>query len=92
MPLCLDRLVRPGIVTLSRMVELLSTGPARTLGIPGGTLEVGSAADLTLLDLNGTTTVEPETLQSKSRNTPFGGFELHGRVAGTILGGRPIEL
>ncbi|MDX1630562.1 MAG: dihydroorotase [Thermoanaerobaculia bacterium] len=91
-PLCLDRLVRPGIITLSRMVELLSTGPARALGIPGGTLEVGSVADLSLLNLDETTTVRPEAFQSKSRNTPFGGLELTGRVVGTFLGGRSVEL
>lgn len=91
-PLCLDRLVRPGVVTLSRMVELLSTGPARVLGIPGGTLEVGSVADLTLLDLDETTTVRPEAFQSKSRNSPFGGLELAGRVVGTLLAGRPVVL
>ena len=89
--LCLDRLVKPGIIDLARMVELLSTGPARCLGIPGGTLQVGAAADITLLRLDGELLVNRNRFYSKSRNTPFDGWTLRGVAAGTFLGGRWIE-
>ena len=90
--LCLDRLVRPGLIALARLVELLSTGPARALGLPGGSLKPGSPADLTLLDLERRVKVDPAAFRSKSRNTPFHGWELTGAPAGTILGGRRVAL
>jgi dihydroorotase len=90
--LCLDRLVRPGVVTLSRLVELLSTGPARVLGIPGGTLSPGSVADLSVFHLERRTTVDPVRFQSKGRNTPFAGWKLRGRPLATFLAGRRVEL
>ncbi|MGH9464437.1 MAG: dihydroorotase, partial [Thermoanaerobaculia bacterium] len=74
--LCLDRLVGAGHLTLSRLVELFSTQPARILGAPGGTLEPGSVADLTLLDLEARATVRAAEFRSKARNTPFEGWEL----------------
>ena len=90
--LCLDRLVRPGIVTLPRLVELLSTGPARVLSLPGGTLKEGSPADVTLFDLEKKVTVDPGAFRSRSRNTPFGGWKLRGAPVATIVGGRRIEV
>jgi dihydroorotase len=89
-PLCLDRLVRPGLISLSRLVELLSTAPARLFGLPGGTLQRGAVADLTLLDLEAETTVRAERFFSKGRNTPFGGWTLRGAAVGTMLGGKRI--
>ncbi len=90
--LCLDRLVRPEIVSLARLVELLSTGPARAYNLPGGTLAPGSPADVTLIDLGRPLRVDAAAFRSKSRNTPFGGWELTGAPAGTILGGRRVVL
>jgi dihydroorotase len=90
--LCLDHLVRPGIIDLARLVDLLSTGPARVLGLPGGTLRPGSPADLTLFSLDRRMTVRASDFRSKSRNTPFEGWKLRGRPLRTILGGRPVEL
>lgn len=89
-PLCLDRLVRPGILSLSRLIHLLSTGPARVLGVAGGTLEPGGVADVTLLDLDKVVTVDPRDFRSKGRNTPFTGWQLTGAAVATILGGRRI--
>ncbi len=91
-PLCLDRLVRPGIVSLSRLVELLSCGPARAMGLPSGTLRVGAPADLTLLSLEKRYAVEPQGFRSKGRSTPFAGWQLQGRAVGTFLEGRRVEL
>jgi dihydroorotase len=80
------------VVSLARLVELLATGPARVLGVPGGTLAPGSVADVTLLDLERALSVEPRAFQSKSRNTPFAGWELKGAPAGTLLAGRRIAV
>jgi dihydroorotase len=88
LPICLDRLVHPGIITLARLVELLSVNPARILGIAGGTLVEGGPADLTILAPDTTVTVHAATLASKSKNTPFDGWTLRGAVAGTMVGGR----
>lgn len=90
--LCLDRLVHGGVIGLPRLVELLCTGPARVLGVPGGTLAEGSPADVTLLDLDAEVTVDRTRMRSKSRNTPFHGWKLRGKPVGTILGGRKVEL
>jgi dihydroorotase len=89
-PLALDRLVGAGHVTLSLLVALLSTNPARAFGLPGGTLAVGSPADVTLLDLKQRTRVDPERFRSKGRNTPFGGLSLRGSVVHTIVAGRVV--
>jgi dihydroorotase len=88
--LCLDRLVRPGIVSLNRLVELLSLGPARILKVEGGTLAPGVRADVTLLDLERPVRVEPQSFLSKSRNTPFTGWELRGRAVRTLVEGRTV--
>ncbi len=90
--LVLDRLVGPGLISLSRAVELLSCAPARVLGLPTGTLKVGAPGDVTLLDLEQTITVDPSRFRSKGRNTPFGGWTLRGAPAGTVIGGLPIRL
>jgi dihydroorotase len=86
--LCLDRLVRGGIVGLSRLVALFSTNPARVLGLPGGSLAVGMPGDVTILDLERERTVDPARFQTKGRNTPYGGWTLRGWPVATIVGGR----
>jgi dihydroorotase len=90
--LCLDRLVRPGLIDLVRLVDLLSCGPARVMRLPGGTLEPGSPADITVLDLDREWKVDPLRFQSKSRNTPFGGWSGTGAPVMTIVGGKRFEL
>lgn len=88
-PLLLDRLVRPGIVSLPRLVELLSTAPARLLGLAAkGRIAPGADADLTLLDLGLETVVDRGRFESKGRNTPFQGWRLRGGPVMTIVGGR----
>lgn len=97
-PLTLDRLVRPGHLTLAEAVAKLSLHPARVLigeGRAGidpltGTLQPGAPADVTLLATDRRVTVERERLQSKSRNTPFAGWELVGAPVGTIVGGNLV--
>lgn len=88
--LCLDRLVHAGVVTLTRLVELLSVNPARILGVPGGSLSEGAPADLTILAPDLRVTVAAARMRSKSKNTPFDGWTLRGGVAATIVGGRVV--
>jgi dihydroorotase len=88
--LCLDRLFGAGLLDLSRVVALLSTNPARVLGLPGGTLAPGSPADVTVLDLSRRVKVRPERFMSKGRNTPFADWSLKGAPALTVVGGRVV--
>lgn len=79
-----------GRLGLGEVVSLMSTSPARILGIPAGTLRVGASADVVLLDPDETWTVDPQKLHGKSRNTPFKGMELKGRVRATYLKGKKV--
>lgn len=89
--LCLDRLVGHDIISLPRLVELLASGPARVLGLPGGSLAPGRVADITLIDLACPVTVDPEAFCSLGRSTPFAGWHLRGAAAGTLLAGEPVR-
>jgi dihydroorotase len=88
--LCLDRLVGPGLLSLPQLVARLSPGPARALGLPGGTLAPGSPADVTILDLDRRRKVDPARFESKGRNTPFAGWTLKGAAVMTIVAGRVV--
>lgn len=83
-------LVRPGILTLSRLIEAMSTTPARILGIGAGSLKPGSPADVVLFKPDEPWAVEPSMLHSKSKNTAFKGMTLFGRVHTTIAGGHVV--
>jgi dihydroorotase len=89
-PLSLDRLVHAGLIRLPRLVELLSVNPARILRVPGGSLSAGAAADITVIAPDMRVRVEAARMRSRSRNTPFDGWELRGAVAATFVGGRPV--
>jgi len=89
-PLSLDRLVHAGRIRLSRLVELLSVNPARILNVPGGTLSEGAPADITIIAPDLKVKIEAGKLRSRSKNTPFDGWELRGGVAATLVGGRPL--
>jgi dihydroorotase len=89
-PLALDRLVHRGIISIGRFVELLSVNPARIVHRPGGTLAAGSVADITILAPDASVTVRASALRSKSKNTPFDGWQLRGATAATIVGGRTV--
>ena len=88
--LCFDRLVHAGIVSVSRLVELLSVNPARILGVPGGSLAEGAPADITILAPDIEVTIAAQSMRSLSRNTPCDGWTLRGGVAATIVGGRAV--
>ena len=88
--LCFDRLVHAGVVSLPRLVELLSVNPARILGVPGGSLAEGAPADMSILAPDMPVTIDAAAMKSKSKNTPFDGWTLRGGVAATIVGGRAV--
>jgi dihydroorotase len=83
-------LVHGGTLTPKRAVELLTDGPARAFGLPGGHLGAGAPADVTLVDPEAEWTVQAERFFSRSRNTPFQGRKLKGRVTQTWVGGRLV--
>lgn len=83
-------LVKTGLLTFEELVRKMSVDPAKILGIDAGTLRKGAPADIALIDLNEEWTVDPEKLHGKSKNTPFKGMTLTGRVKKTILGGRVV--
>jgi dihydroorotase len=89
-PLTFDQLVHAGHIPLRRMIELLSVNPARVLNLPGGSLSEGAAADITVLAPDLQVRVEATKLRSRSKNTPFDGWNLRGGVAATIVGGRVV--
>jgi dihydroorotase len=89
-PIVFDRLVHAGRISVKRMIELLSVNPARVINVAGGTLAVGAPADITVLAPDLKVTVRAQQLKSKSKNTPFDGWELRGGVAATIVGGRLV--
>jgi dihydroorotase len=80
-------LVRGGVLTLNQLIAKLSTNPARILGVQGGGLEMGAPADVTVLDQGRPWTVDVEKFKSKSRNSPFHGWQLTGRAVMTMVGG-----
>jgi dihydroorotase len=85
------KLVHEGVISLMQAVALMSTHPARILGVPGGTLTVGAPADVTLIDLSKEWTVDVRDFASKSRNCPFDGWSLKGKAVMTIVGGEVVS-
>jgi dihydroorotase len=88
--LSLDRLVHRGAISMARLVELMARNPARILDIPGGSLSEGAPADITILAPDLRVTVSVAAMRSKSKNTPFDGWQLRGGVAATVVGGRVV--
>jgi dihydroorotase len=89
--LALDRLVNGGRVGLERIVELFSVNPARIFRLEGrGTLKAGAWGDVTVLDPELRWTFDASRSKSKSRNTPFDNWTLHGAAVATIVAGRVV--
>jgi dihydroorotase len=88
--LCL-RLVDDKVLTLPQLIARFTVGAARIFDLAAGTLARGAAADVTVLDVDAAYTVDRERSFSKSRNTPFGGWQLRGKAAYTIVGGRIVH-
>lgn len=86
--LVVTRLVAPGKIGWPRMIEAMSTLPARILGVDRGTLRPGVVADITVIDPKLSWTVDVQSFRSKSVNSPFDGWALQGRAVATIVAGR----
>jgi dihydroorotase len=80
-------LVRAGRLSLPALVEKFTTGPARVLRLNKGTLSVGADADVTIFDPDRPWVYDVNQSASRSRNTPFHGWQLRGQVVRTIVGG-----
>jgi dihydroorotase len=89
-PIAWDKLVHGGIVSVSRLVELMSVNPSRILRINRGTLKVGAVADITVIDPQLEVTIDVSAFKSKSRNCPFDGWKLRGGPVMTIVAGRIV--
>ncbi|AAR34648.1 dihydroorotase [Geobacter sulfurreducens] len=90
LPLSL-KLVEEGVLTLPALVEKMACNPAAILGIDRGTLRQGAVADITVIDPAAVWTVEAGALASKSKNSPFLGWEMKGAAAYTIVGGTVVH-
>jgi dihydroorotase len=90
LPIILD-FVRMGTLDEKRAIAALTSSPARAFGLPGGSLAVGAAADLVVIDPERPVKIDATGLHSKSKNTPFMGHELAGRAVLTIVEGRVVH-
>jgi dihydroorotase len=85
------KLVDDKVLTLPALIRRLTVGAAHVFGLGAGTLGKGAAADVTVFDVEGAYKVDPDRFASKSRNSPFRGWELRGRVTHTIVGGNVVH-
>lgn len=85
--LAMDRLVGAGVLTLPEMIAKFTTGPCEVLGLPHGTLREGAPGDATILDPGREVVVDPESFESRGRNTPFVGWRLTGCPVATVVAG-----
>jgi dihydroorotase len=88
--LTVTELVEPGIVSLSRMVELMSVNPRKILGLPAISIKEGEMANLTIFDTDTEWTVDVNAFSSRSKNSPFNGCKLRGRAVGIVNNGRTL--
>ena len=84
------RLYHAGALTLPQLFRAMALNPARRLGLPQGRLAVGAPADLVLFDPDAPFVLDRFTLNSKSKNTPFDGQRMEGRVLATFVGGTQV--
>jgi dihydroorotase len=83
-------LVRDGVISLERLMAMLSTNPARIIGVDGGSLAAGCAADIMIFDPAAPWQINGERFAASAGNTPFDGLPTQGRVIATIKGGRRL--
>jgi len=87
LPVMITKFIRPGILDWQAIAEKMSLNPAKILGIPKGTLQIGADADVTVVDPDAQWTVSPDDFHSKSKNSPYIGWELLGRASAVFVGG-----
>ena len=89
-PVLYTKLVKPGVISLEKLIDMMSVRPREIFGLKGGSIAAGEAADLALLDLNQKWTVQPEKFLSMGRATPFEGWEVYGKNVLTICKGEVV--
>lgn len=88
LPLVVETLVDSGRFTWSQLIEKMALNPAKILGIPKGTLEIGRDADVTIVDPNLVWTFDVDEIRSKSKNSPYLGRRMKGRATAVIVAGK----
>jgi dihydroorotase len=86
-PITVLGLIEPGHLSWPEVIRKLTVEPARLIGIPKGTLRSGADADVTIIDPSTPWTIDPSKFHSKSRNTPYGGWQVRGRAHTVIVAG-----
>lgn len=84
----LTKVVEEKDIPINTVIEKMTIGPAKVLGLELGTLKIGVPADITVIDINKEWTVDKDKFFSKGRNTPFHGFKLKGKAVMTIVDGK----
>ena len=87
--LCYTHLVRKGIITIEKLVELMSENPRRIFRL-GGTMNVGERADIAVFDIDTPYTINPDNFLSMGKATPFTGEEVYGRCVLTLFAGKKV--
>jgi dihydroorotase len=87
LPITVRGLIEPGHLSWPEAIRKLTINPAQLLGIDKGTLRAGADADVTIIDPEARWTIDPALFHSRSRNTPYGGWEVRGRAHTVIVGG-----
>src|SRR5262249_9449365 len=87
LPICVQALIEPGLLTWPELIRKLTVAPARVLAVDRGTLGPGAVADVTVIDPTTEWTIDPGRFRSKSRNCPFAGWKVRGRAHLVLVGG-----
>jgi dihydroorotase len=85
--LYIKALVEPGIIDWPQLIQMMTAGPAKIIGIDKGTLAVGKQGDVTIFDPAAEYTVDTSSFRSKSKNCPYNGWKIKGKIEYTIVGG-----
>lgn len=89
-PILYTELVKKNVISLEKLIELMAIRPRQVFGIEGGYLKEGQAADLAILDLSKSYTIDPEQFLSKGRSTPFAGWQVQGENTMTFVNGKKV--
>jgi dihydroorotase len=87
LPLYIKALIEPGIIDWSDMLAMMTCRPAAVIGVDKGRLGVGDRADVTIIDPDAEWTIDANKFISKSRNCPYHGWKVRGKVLNTIVAG-----
>lgn len=83
-------LVVPGHLTIAQLIEKMSSNPANILGLNKGSLNTDKPADIVIFDINKKYEVDVNLFESKSKNSPYDGYQLQGKAIHTIVGGKLV--